>query len=97
MIRLKKWSVFSEGNQYTAPELQSHKLHGQVYGHPKFNDGDSIDTSRIVKITDKGTHKEVETWSGSIYELHKEDVAPECEKQFPNYYERLKLTVIDTE
>ncbi len=83
--------VDSEGSYYTAPELHSHKLHGKVYGHLKINNGDSIDTSGIVKIIDKGTHKEIETLSGSIYELHKENVDSKSEKQFLNYYERLKL------
>lgn len=91
MIRIKNWSVFLEGedNKYLAPELHSYRLQGRVYGHPKFNDGDPVYTSEIVKITDKGTHKEVMTKSGSVYELYKEDVNPECEKQFPNYYNRL--------
>ena len=31
------------------------------------------------------------TRSGSVYELHKEDVDKDAEKQFPNYYERLEL------
>lgn len=95
MIRLKNWSIFSEGNEYLAPELRSFRLQGKVYGHPKFNDGDPVHTSKIVKITDKGTHKEVVTQSGSAYQLRKEDVDPECEKQFPNYYGRLELTIVD--
>lgn len=48
-------------------------------------------TSRIVDIEDKGTHKEATTASGSVYELHKEDVDPAAEKQFPGYYERLHM------
>lgn len=48
-------------------------------------------TSRIVGIEDKGTHKEATTASGSIYELYKEDVDPAAERQFPGYYERLKM------
>lgn len=93
-MRLKNWSVFSEDNEYLAPELRSYRLQGNVYGHPKFNDGDPVSTNRIVKIADKGTYKEVVTQSGSVYELYKEDVNTDCEKQFPNYYERLKLTII---
>lgn len=94
MIRLKNWSIFLEDNKYLAPELRSYRLQGNVYGHPKFNDGDPIYTSKIVKITDKGTHKEVITQSDSVYELYKEDVDPNCEKQFPDYYERLHLTIL---
>ena len=95
MIILKNWSVFSNDNDFLPPELQVFRLQGNAYGHPRFNDGDPVNTSRIVKITDKGTYKEAETYSGSVYELHREDVDPECEKQFPNYYERLKLTIIE--
>lgn len=32
--------------------------------------------------------------SSSRYELHKEDVNKECEKQYPNYYERLKYKCV---
>ena len=44
----------------------------------------------LMFITDKGNYKEAITRSGSVYELHKEDVSKECEEQYPNYYERLK-------
>ena len=92
MARLKNWSVFSDGDNFTAPELWTKRLQGNVYGHPRFKDGDPVNTSGIIEIIDKGTHKEVKTQSGSVYELYKVDIDPECEKQFPNYYERLKLT-----
>lgn len=95
MMRLKNWSVFSDGGKYLAPELHVYRLSGNVYGHSRFKDGDPVYTSRIIEISDKGTHKEVRTQSGSIYELYKEDVNPECEKQFPNYYERLKMTDVN--
>lgn len=90
MIRLKNWSVFSENDDYLAPELRSYRLHGNVFGHPKFNDGDPVSTNNIVEIVDKRTHKEAKTQSGSVYELHKEDVDPECERRYPDYYDRFK-------
>lgn len=90
-MRLKNWSVFSEGSDFQAPELWTKRLQGYVYGHARFKDGDHINTSSIVGIVDKGTHKEAKTQSGSVYELYKEDVDPECEKQFPNYYDKLKM------
>lgn len=88
---LKNWSVTSRNYDYMAPELTSFYLLGNVYGHPRFNDGCPIVTSKIIEIIDKGDYKEIITESGSIYELHKEDVNEEAEKQHPNYYERLKL------
>ena len=92
MIRLKNWSVFTKGyNGFTAPELLSYHLQGNVHGHPNFNDGDYINTSRIVDLVDKGDHKEAYTRSGSVYWLYKEDVDLECEKMYPNYYERFKI------
>lgn len=90
MIRLKNWSMYAEGNNgFNPPELWTYHFQGNVYGHPRFNDGDPITTSRIVEINDKGDYKEAKTRSGSVYCLYPEDVDPEAEKQFPNYYERL--------
>lgn len=90
-MKLKNWSVFSKGSEFLPPELQSPHLQGDVYGNDKFPDGTYVHTSRIIGIEDKGTHKEVTTASGSVYELHKEDVDPVAEQQFPGYYERLKM------
>lgn len=92
MIRLKNWSVFaSNDNGFTDPELFVYQLQGNVYGHPRFNDGDPVNTSTIEDIKDCGNHKEVKTRSGSVYCLYPEDVDPEAEKQFTNYYERLRI------
>lgn len=94
-MKLKNWSVFQRDESgFLPPELHRNYLQGDVYGNPKFRDGEFVTTSRIINIVDKGTHKEAETWSGSIYELHKEDVDPNAEKQFPNYYERLEIKSI---
>lgn len=91
-MRLKNWSVFQhEDNGFLPPELQKSYLQGDVYGNPRFEDGDFVTTSRIISVVDKGTHKEAETRSGSVYELYKEDVDQNAEKEFPNYYERLKV------
>lgn len=89
-MRLKNWSMYTtRTSDFMAPELGIPHLQGDVYGHPRFEDGDSINTSRIIEIQDKGEYKLAITRSGSEYELHKEDVATECEKQFPNYYNRI--------
>ena len=90
MITLKNWCV--GGDNWTAPECRAYHLYGEVYGHPNFEDGASVKTSRIVAIEDKGDHKEVSTGSGSVYVLYKDDVNPEYEKEYPNAYERLSMT-----
>lgn len=68
MVRLKNWSVYDDG---------SYHLQGNVYGHPRFDDGDLIDTSRIVSIIDKGDHKEITTQSGTVYSLYADEVGTE--------------------
>lgn len=89
-IIVKNWSLYvSNDNGFTAPELRHMHLQGNVYGPNGFNDGDPINTSRIVGIEDKGDHKDVITRTGSRYSVYPADVDPECEKQFPGYYERL--------
>lgn len=91
MLTLKNWSMFTEGdNEFTSPELWTCHLQGNVYGHSNFYDGEFVHTSRIIDVVDKEDHKEVRTISGSVYWLYKEDVDPECEKMYPNYYERFK-------
>ena len=89
---VKNWSLFANTNGgFRAPELCSMHLQGYVYGNPKFNDGDPINTSRIVQIEDKEDHKDIITISGSRYSVYPADVDPKCEEQFHNYYERLKM------
>lgn len=92
---LKNWSVVTR-DPFQAPEL-SQCLQGAVYGHPRFEDGSPITTSRIMKIVDEGEYKAVTTRSGSVYRLYKEDVDSEAERQFPGYYERLKIKEADHE
>lgn len=92
---VKNWSIFANDNHgFHAPETCSKHLQGNVFGNPKFHEGDPINTSRIIHIEDMGDHKDIITKSGSRYSVYPEDVNPECEKQFPNYYERLRLGVI---
>lgn len=94
--RLKNWSVFQrDSSGFQAPELRASYLQGNAYGHPRFNDGTLINTSRIVSIEDKEEYKEVRTKSDSIYHCYKEDVDPNAEKQFPHYYERLGIKMED--
>ena len=89
---LKNWSVFTTvANEFLPPEAGFPHLQGNVYNNPKFKDGTFVHTSRIVEIRDMGSYKLGITRSGSEYELHKEDVSVKCDKQFPNYYDRLQL------
>ena len=87
---LKNWSVV-DFYDFKAPEVDtSHcSLKGEVYGHPRFCDGDSVVTSRIISIVDKLDYKEITTRSGSVYNIYKEKVNPDYEDVFQNSFERL--------
>lgn len=51
MPRLENWSIITNSkNPFFAPELQSRSLHGNVYGHPNFNDGDPVSTSTLKEF-----------------------------------------------
>lgn len=68
-IILENWSTVSGGDEYTAPECRTLNLHGEVYGHPRFEDGKVIVSSEISKINCRF----VTTRSGSLYWLGKPD------------------------
>jgi hypothetical protein len=83
-MRLENWSVvFSETDPYLAPELQKIALHGNVYGHPRFDDGSSVTTSTIKELRGEL----IITNSGSEYELG--EVDPEYEKRYPEARQRI--------
>jgi hypothetical protein len=82
-IRLDNWSVVNDGDPYKAPEQQESRLHGNAFGHPRFDDGKTITTSAI--LTKDGDL--ILTRSGSRYELG--DIDPEYEKIYPNARKRL--------
>jgi hypothetical protein len=85
---LKNWSLIVRyKDPYSPPEEWTTCLHGNVYEHPRFDDGKEITTSSIEgKVGDK-----VKTHSGSLYEL--QDIDPEYEKIYPNAKERLLKTL----
>ena len=62
---LENWSVVvsPDNNPYTPPELQKQCLHGEVYGHPRFGNGEAVTTSVITNIKNGCVH----THSGSVY------------------------------
>lgn len=82
-MKLENWALTpTDRNPYLAPELQSMVLIGEVYGHPRFEEGHHISTSTIV-----GKRGEVIlTRSGSEYELG--EPHPDYEAAFPNAKQR---------
>lgn len=65
MYTLNNWAVVGNQTPYQAPEMVTKHLSGQVYGHPRFADGEVVTTSAIVKVDGK----QVQTASGSAYIL----------------------------
>lgn len=83
-MRLENWAItFTQQDPFKAPEQAATQLTGEVYGHPRFDDGTFVVTSKIV-----GTQDEiVKTYSGSEYELGV--VHPEYELRFPDARTRM--------
>jgi len=83
-MKIENWSVINcPGSPYDPPELWIPRLHGKVYGHPRFEEGKDIATSRIVGIEGEL----LVTHSGSQYELGIVD--PDYEKAYPDARKRL--------
>ena len=84
-MRIENWAVITPVvDPYAAPETISPSLRGQVYGHPRFDDGQWVTTSSIVG---KNGKNEVITVSSSAYELGQAD--PQYEERFPGARDRL--------
>ena len=83
MKTLQDWAIVSNATPYTAPECITQSLHGRVYGHAKFADGETVRTSYIVG---KRGHLVV-TKSGSLYKLGR--VSKKYAKLYPNARKRL--------
>lgn len=47
MARLENWSVVTK-DPYTPPEFA--RIEGEVYGHPRFNDGELVALSRVQEV-----------------------------------------------
>ncbi len=86
-MRIEGWSLIGDFDPYQAPELQSVKLLGHVYGHPNHHDGKLIMTSNVTGIVDD----DIITYSDSRYVLGAID--PEYSKLYPNAKERLLATL----
>lgn len=49
-VILKNWSIKTDGNPFVSPELLKYRLTGEVYNHPRFEDGKSVSTSTLKSI-----------------------------------------------
>ena len=88
MIRIENWSIVQLGfDPYRPPEAQEQALHGTVYGHPGFGDGEEVTTSSIVSGATCDGRITVRTRSGSEYELG--EVSADYEAMFPGARERV--------
>lgn len=85
-MRIENWAVISPvPGPYTAPETQgSPSLSGNVFDHPRFNDGTWVTTSFIIG---KNNKDEIITNSGSSYELGQ--VSQPYEEKFPDARNKL--------
>ena len=86
-MRIEGWSLIGSFDPYQAPELQSVKLLGHVYGHPNHHDGKLVMTSNVTGIV----NEDIITSSGSRYALGAID--SEYSKRYPNAKERLLATL----
>lgn len=90
MVELKKWSVFTTPSHdgYTPPELNPSRLHGLAYGHPRFEDGVEIDTTRIMELSVDGDCIIART-RNTQYMLRRNTIDPRYEKAFPGAFDRI--------
>lgn len=90
---LRNWSLLQGGpvSPYKPPEMSEQRLHGRVYGHDSFNDGDEITTTTITKIeilndeiivTTRNTSYVLEGAPDPAYE----DVYPGARKRLVDWY-----------
>ena len=88
MIRMENWSIVQLGvDPYQPPEVQPQGLNGNVFGHPRFPDGEQVTTTAIVSGATCDGRITVRTRSGSEYELG--DVSADYEGLFPGARERV--------
>lgn len=65
-MKLDNWAVVGVSDSpYSAPEQCTTVIVGNVYGNPRFSDGEQITSSRLLSIT----INVAKTFSGSVYEL----------------------------
>ena len=90
MVELRNWSVFTtpSPNGYMAPELCASRLHGIVYGHPRFEDGVEIDSTRIMEMRVEDGSIVART-RNTEYLLRKREINPNYEAAFPGAFEKI--------
>lgn len=71
MLRIEDWFMVVDVDPYKPPEMQIACLQGFAYGHPRFDDGMFITTSRLVDLDIPNAI--AKTCSGHSYQLGKPD------------------------
>ena len=70
-VLIENWRIIAADSPYTAPEcLGSRKIVGEVFGHPKKEDGAEVITSRIITIGKFEEGSVIET-RNTLYKLGK--------------------------
>ena len=69
--KLENWSTFVEiPNKYSAPEMGTMYLKGNVFGHPNHEDGKCVDTSRVLSIDLKNNTAKTKSREYDLGEMH---------------------------
>ena len=88
---IKNWGIVNSSGideMYRAPECRSSYLYGEVYGHPKFEDGMKIATSAIKRFIHEQDVIIVET-KNSKYIIEEKNIDKNYEKAFGNVWKKL--------
>ena len=88
---IKNWCIVNSSGideMYRAPECRSSYLYGEVYGHPKFEDGMKIATSAIKRFIHEQDVIIVET-KNSKYIIRKETIDEQYETIYKNVWEKM--------
>ena len=68
-LRIENWCIVAgslhAASPYTPPEARLICLKGEVYNHPKFNNGEVVCTSILMSVEGRTAT----TYSGSVYHL----------------------------
>jgi hypothetical protein len=85
---VKNWALITENNPYRAPELNSVRLCGKVYGSKSFKDGSQIATSAVLRMIEEQGIIVVETMN-SKYIISKGEALKEHKDKMGNVWEKL--------
>ncbi|GEM_PF-2218709 len=74
VVTIENWSIQESGNNpFMAPELRSKILCGNVYNHPRIEDGKYVHTSSIQSSVDLDLIKGIVKTRNTTYQLGKID------------------------